>query len=286
MNGMDMPQVRFMSAEAAAIAERLIAIDGVVAVALGGSRARGTADAASDVDLGVYYDPATPPSLDALGALARVLDDSRPSDAIHPFGDWGPWINGGAWLTIDGTRVDWLFRDLARVRRVIAECRAGRPEVAYQVGHPHAFVSAIYLGEVDCCMPLADPSGALAELKQLVRPYPPALRRALVDRFSFESDFSLRTADKAAARGDAAYVAGCLFRSVACLVQVLFATHERYCTNEKGALAEVGAFPRTPPTFVATARRVLASPGDGPDALRASIAAIDELVAAVRIVAA
>jgi predicted nucleotidyltransferase len=264
-----------------AIAARLVAIPGVVAVALGGSRARGTAAADSDVDLGVCYDPASPPSRDALGALARELDDRHPTDAVTAFGEWGPWINGGAWLTIDGTRVDWLFKDLARIRRVVAECRAGRPEVAYQLGHPHAFVSAIYLGEIDCCVPLADPDNVLPDLKRLVRPYPPLLRAALVQRFLFEAGFSLDGAVKGAARGDVVYVAGCLYRTIAALVQVLHAASERYCLNEKGALREVASFARTPPTFGDTATRLLAAPGATPADLTASVEEARRLVASV-----
>src|SRR5262249_3512181 len=158
----------------------------------------------------------------------------------------------------DGQRVDWLFKDLARIRRVVAECRAGRPVIAYQLGHPHAFVSAIYLGEIDCCVPLADPTGAIADLKRLVRPYPPLLRRALIETCLFEADFSLDGAGKGAVRGDVVYVSGCLFRTVACLVQVLFALGERYCTNEKGALAETDALAQRPDGFAADAARLLA----------------------------
>ncbi len=268
-----------------AIAECLAAEPGVVAVVLGGSRARGTATPESDVDLGLYYDAACPPSRERLNALAREIDDHRPDGAVTAFGEWGPWINGGAWLTIDGVHVDWLFRDLARVRRVVAECRAGRPEVAYQLGHPHAFVSAIYLGELDCCVPLADRDGVIAELKTLVRPYPALLRASLVERFLFEAGFSLDGAAKGASRGDVVYVAGCLFRTVAALVQVLHAVHERYCTNEKGALAEAATFTRTPTAFAATARRLLASPGDAAPALAASIEAARGLVTAVTAVA-
>lgn len=269
-----------------AIAARLAAVPGVVAVVLGGSQARGTATVDSDVDLGLYYDPATAPSRDALAALARELDDRHPPDAVTRFGEWGPWINGGAWLTIDGQRVDWLFKDLARIRRVIAECRAGRPEVAYQVGHPHAFVSATYLGEIDCCVPLADPAGVIAELKRVVRPYPPLLRDALVQRFLFEAGFSLDGADKGAVRRDVTYVAGCLFRTIACLVQVLHAANERYCTNEKGALAEVAGCARRPADFVDVAARIMAGPGTTVAALRTSIAAARTLVDAVRATAA
>jgi predicted nucleotidyltransferase len=268
-----------------AIGRRLIAIPGVVAVALGGSRARGTAAPDSDVDLGVCYDPASPPSRDALNALARELDDRHPTDAVTAFGEWGPWINGGAWLTIDGERVDWLFKDLARIRRVVAECRAGRPEIAYQLGHPHAFVSSIYLGEIDCCVPLADPDGVLAELKGLVRPYPPLLRATLVQRFLFEAGFSLDGAEKGARRGDVAYVAGCVYRTIAALVQVLFAIDGRYCTNEKGAMRAVAELPRLPPRFVETATGILAAPGDTPSRLASSVTAARALVEQVRLLA-
>ena len=32
-----------------------------------------------------------------------------------PFlGEWGPWVDGGCWLSIAGTAVDWQYRDLDR----------------------------------------------------------------------------------------------------------------------------------------------------------------------------
>jgi nucleotidyltransferase-like protein len=270
------------SALAGEIARDLAAVPGVVGVVLGGSQARGTADAASDVDLGLYYEPTAPPARDTLNALAATLDDRRPPDAVTGLGEWGPWINGGAWLVVRGTRVDWLFRDLARVRRVIADCRAGRPEIAYQPGHPHAFVSAIYLGELACCEPLADPDGVVAALRRTVESYPPLLGRALVARFLFEADFSLSCAEKSAARGDVAYVAGSLFRTVASLVQVLFAANRRYCINEKGALAATDGLARHPDGFAAAAAALLGAPGRTPDELAAGLRTAAGLVAAVR----
>lgn len=267
------------------VGERLLAVPDISAVVLGGSRARDTAAPESDIDLGLYYDPACPPSIDDLNALAREVDDRHPGDAVTRFGEWGPWINGGAWLVVEGRRVDWLFKDLARIRRVIAECRAGRPEIAYQLGHPHAFVSAIYLGEIDCCVPLGDPDGAVAELKALVRPYPPLLREALVAKLLFEATFSLDGAGKAAVRGDLLTVIGALYRTIACLVQVLHAANDRYCTNEKGALADVDRLPRKPERFVETALHLVTSPGHSRAALAATIDAGYALVDAVRFVA-
>ena len=121
------------------IAGHLVQIEGVRAVVLGGSWARGAGDANSDVDLGIYYDPATPLDIAGLRALAAELDDSHSGDVVTEIGGWGPWINGGAWLTVNGQRVDWIYRDLALVRQIIEACAAGNPKIYYQAGHPHGF---------------------------------------------------------------------------------------------------------------------------------------------------
>jgi predicted nucleotidyltransferase len=228
------------------IANKIQQVSGATAVVLGGSRARGTDSPDSDVDLGIYYHSKQPLDLDALNRLATELDDEHRSDLLTPIGGWGPWINGGGWLKIDGTAVDFLYRDLEKVSQVITDCRAGRLQVDYQPGHPHAFTSAIYLAEVALCQPLTDPHTAVKGLKQMVSPYPNALQQALVDRFFWEARFSIAIAGKAASRGDAAYVAGCMFRCTSCLLQTLFALNEHYWMNEKGALAIAAGFDRSP----------------------------------------
>src|SRR5436190_7371106 len=101
----------------------------------------------------------------ALRAVVAALDDRGPEAEVTEIGGWGPWINGGGWLTISGKRVDLLYRDLGHVREVIEACRAGNVIALYQVGHPHAFVTAIYAGEVAACVPLRDVQGVLQRLK-------------------------------------------------------------------------------------------------------------------------
>jgi predicted nucleotidyltransferase len=263
-------------AQAQAIAARLIAIDGVRAVVLGGSWARGAGDPGSDIDLGLYYDPAQPPALALMRELAATLDDGRHGDIVTNFGEWGPWINGGAWLTIGGQRVDWLYRDLALVRRMIDECINGQPRVYYQSGHPHGFHTHIYLGELAYCIPLADPFGEVAALKALTRPYPPMLRRALVHSL-WEAGFALETCRKSAVRGDVFHVSGSLFRSAACLIQVLYALNETYWINEKGALHTAGMFPLAPTDFEAEVRAALSAPGASD-----SLPRLERVVAQVR----
>lgn len=264
------------------VAQRLGRIEGVVAVVLGGSWARGTARPDSDIDLGLYYYPGRLPSVPELRALAQELDDRHPPDAATNFGEWGPWINGGAWLLIEGQRVDWLYRDLELVRRTIEECRAGRPTCHYQPGHPHGFHNHMYLGEVHLCRPLYDPRGELAALKELTTPYPPLLKRALVDKYLWEAGFMLSLTPKLAQVGDVPYVAGCLYRCAACLVQALFALNEQYFVNEKGSVQDVESFPLRPAGFAATISDALGQLGTSAEQMQASIRRMEELVGAVQ----
>jgi len=164
------------------VAERLGTLSGVAAVVLGGSVARGDADARSDIDLGLYYDPARPFAVAALREIARELDDRHRDDLVTDVGRWGPWINGGAWLVIGGARVDWLYRDLARVSGVIADCREGLYASHYQPGHPHAFHTHMYMGEVHHGRAMVDRQGAFAALQALTMPYPPRLRETIIRR--------------------------------------------------------------------------------------------------------
>src|SRR5580692_9944499 len=166
------------------LVERLSAalapVRGLAALALGGSRARGTAGPAADYDFGLYYEADDPLVVEDLSAAVAPLVDDPAKLALTEIGGWGPWINGGGWLSISGRKVDLLYRDLNRVRAVAADCAAGRIEMHYQPGHPHGFCSAIWMGEAALCVPLRDDYGVLAELKARTEPFPEALRQALI----------------------------------------------------------------------------------------------------------
>ncbi len=267
------------------VAERLGEIDGVVAVVLGGSQARGEADERSDIDLGIYYHAATPPSVESLRALAKDLDERHEDGLVSGYGEWGPWVNGGAWLRVDGWKVDLLYREIEKVAGVIEDCRAGRVTCDYYLGHPHGFHNHIYLGEVATCVPLFDPGNTTTALKLFVAQYPPAMKRAIIERYLYDAQFMSDVARKPAERGDVFEVVGCLFRVIAALVQVLFAANERYFVNEKGALEAISGFERAPRRFVAEAGAVLGRPGDTPERLVASVERAEKLIAGVREVA-
>ncbi|MGY4568681.1 nucleotidyltransferase domain-containing protein [Bradyrhizobium sp. USDA 3256] len=223
----------------------LAAVPGVAAIVLGGSRARGTAHDTSDTDIGLYYRDGTAPDIDRLREAVTGLVDDPAVAHVTPVGEWGPWIVGGAWLTIDGRKVDLLYRSIDRVSAVIDACRNGEISMHYQPGHPHGFCSAIWMGEVALCRALHDPDGLVAALKARTVPYPPALRDALVRRFQWEAQFSIENAELALPRGDSTHIAGCAYRALACIAQVLFALNGAYLINEKGALAQAANFPVT-----------------------------------------
>lgn len=238
------------------LVDDLARVPGVRAIALGGSRARGATGPGSDYDIGLYYQPGEPLDTALLQEVVDGIDYAGPPATVTPIGAWGPWINGGGWLTVTGARVDLLYRDLKRVRAVIADCHEGRIERHYQPGHPHAFVSSIYMGEVAYCRALWDPVGLLASIKQMTSPYPTRLADALIDTFLWEAEFTLQNARHGRGLEDVSYVVGCSFRCIACLCQVLFAMNRVYLLNEKGAVAATASFARRPDAF---ASRVTAS---------------------------
>lgn len=252
-------------------------VSGVKAIVLGGSRARGTHTPSSDVDLGIYYDPSQPIDLDTLGKVATKLDDEHRTDVITGIGGWGPWINGGGWLRIQSLPVDFLYRDLDRIKTYIDACLNGKVEIFYQGGHPHGFVTSIYLGEVALCKPLYDPEGIIAELKGKVAPYPEALQKATLYSFAWEIDFSVGIAKKSIERADVNYAAGSCFRAVMCMLQVLFALNKEYWMNEKGALAITDRFAIKPADFRNRVNEIYRLLDASPEAIEKSVALLKGL---------
>ena len=55
--------------------------------------------------------------------LAPFGELADPSADVTELGVWGPWVDGGGWLRIDGIPVDWIYRDLERVRAAWEDAR-------------------------------------------------------------------------------------------------------------------------------------------------------------------
>ena len=227
------------------IVESISTVQGVKAIALGGSQSRREADKQSDYDIGVYYDADTL-DITALAQCLKELDDGHKDNLLNFPGKWGPWINGGAWLTFDGMPVDVLLRDIRRVEAVLQDCIEGNITIDYQCGHPFGFANTIYAAETHYCKPLwQDKSVPLNRLKALLYSkgeYSPQMREAVVKKFLWEAWFSLACGRKAAFRGDVNYAMGSIFRAVCSWAEVLYALNNRYLMNEKGALKGISGF--------------------------------------------
>lgn len=220
----------------------LSGVPGVSAIALGGSQSRKEADANSDYDIGVYYNDKDL-DLIVLGDSLKSLDDHHRENLLNPPGEWGPWVNGGSWLTVDGIPVDILLREINCVEAVLNDCLSGNVTIDYQCGHPFGFVNTIYAAETHYCKPLwQDKYFALDKLKSLLYSkgeYSPQMRDAVVRKFLWEAWFSLMCGRKAAFKGDINYAMGSVFRAVCSWVEVLHALNNVYLMNEKGSLSRI-----------------------------------------------
>jgi predicted nucleotidyltransferase len=243
------------------VVDALDGIDGIRAIVLGGSHARGRARADSDLDIGLYYDAVAPFDIAAIVAIAAQLNDT-PRPVVSDFYAWGRWVNGGAWLTIEGQRVDLLYRAHDDVVRTYMHAQEGRFEIDTDQQPPFGFFGPTLLGEVAIARPLRDAQGMVGALKQIVTPMPEALVCAVVQDRLWQVEFGLKAfAPKFVSNTDAYGLAGCMTRFAFALVLTLFALNRVYLLNDKTALQEIDAFPAAPTHFSDRIKTLLAHIG-------------------------
>ena len=207
--------------------ERLVAaleaIPRVEAVVLGGSRAQGRERPDSDWDIGIYYrGELSGDSVRALGYEGTVVEP----------GEWGPMMNGGAWLDIEGHRVDVLYRDLDVVWHATREAVAGRFQTTDLLGYLAGFPSYTLMGEASLSRVLA---GRLDRFE-----FPEALVAAADRSWRFRRDFHVTQARVRAERGERALATGMLVRAALEEAHGRMLERREWTLNEKGLLERVG----------------------------------------------
>lgn len=260
------------------IVSSLKKVKGIEAIVLGGSRARGTFSEKSDIDIGIYYSDSSRLDLEELSCIATELDDSHRSNLITKIGEWGPWINGGGWLCIDGIATDFLLRDFTKVSSVIDDCLNEKITIDYQPGHPHGFVNTIYAAETFYCKILWQADNLIEKLKDKIIPYPLSIKSGIINKFMWEADFSIGIAAKSLSKNDIIYTTGCLYRVISCLTQVLYALNETYIMNEKGALAATDTFRIIPKDFKKKIEIIFCSLTMGPENMKGLIDQLSDTV--------
>lgn len=258
------------------IVERLSAVRGVQALALGGSYARGTQRPDSDLDIGLYYYEAEPFDLDAIRAAAAAIS-ARGMPDVTDFYGWGAWVNGGAWIHTAAGKVDFIYRNLDQLQRTIDAAVQGITQHDFNQQPPYGFNSIIYLGETHINLPLYDPSGVLARLKAQVAVYPPVLKAKTVASVLWMAEFSLLHADGFAAQGNTYTTAGALTRTAFFLTLALFALNETYFISDKTALQEIAGFALAPRDFGARLAGILGGIGQSAQDLSAAVKAMRAL---------
>jgi hypothetical protein len=233
----------------------------VVAIVLGGSYARGFARADSDIDIGLYYREASPFDIEQIRRVARTICTPGTAPVVTEFYGWGPWVNGGAWIQTPTGKVDFLYRNIEQLERVIAEGEQGIWRHDYDQQPPYGFRSVVYFAETFYCVPLHDPAGEIARLKELVARYPSRLRETVVQQCLWGAEFSLWQCQGFTASADVYNAVGCMTRVAQYLVHALFALNEQYFLSDKCARRLSEGFAIRPREFNERLAAVLAGPG-------------------------
>jgi hypothetical protein len=205
------------------LADRLRQIPGVIAVTLGGSRATGAHQADSDWDFGLYYRGSIDVSaIRSLGYAGTVVEP----------GKWGRLINGGAWLFVDGQRVDLLYREISTVEHWTREAEAGRFERDHVEGYVAGMTTYVLCGEL-----------ALGRVLHgsLPRPdFPPALRESAPPRWFGSALFSLDVAETYVKRGDDSGAMALALKGLIAAAQGVLARRGEWALNEKRIIERAG----------------------------------------------
>jgi hypothetical protein len=258
------------------IVEQLRPVRGLRAIVLGGSYASGAQRPDSDIDIGLYYEDHEPLDVSAIRSIAAGLNDT-PDPTVSELGGWGTWVNGGAWLTVEGQRVDFLYRNIDFVSSTIDECQAGIIRSDFWQQPAYGFHNFMYCTEISICKPLLDLDHVIERLKAKIAVYIPKLQRAIIDHFLWSAKFTIENTYKPAARGEIYLVTGALTRIIHCLVQVLYAINLTYYLSEKKLEADLAAFRVLPKHFLVRVNTLLSATGSTSAQLQTSLASAEAL---------
>ncbi len=233
-----------------ALTDRLAALPGVTAVALGGSRAQDQHAPDADYDLGLYYRGRFDP---------QTLRDCGWPGEVSELGGWGGGLfNGGGWLTVDDHRVDVHYRDLDVIESIMADAEQGRFTIEPLMFHVVGIPSYLLLAELAINRTLTG---------TLPRPdYPVALRESASREWWSRASMIFGYAiDGGARSGRSTLAIGLTAQAVTGAAHAIAAARGRWVTNEKRLLPAAGlteveelitAVPRDPDQAVAVIERI------------------------------
>lgn len=135
-------------------------------------------------------------------------------------------FNGGAWLTVEGRRVDVHYRDLDVVEREVDRAGRGEFDVEPLLFHLAGFPTYVVVAEL---------AGHRVLRGTLPRPgFPDALRRTAPEVWGARADFTLDGAEQHARAGRVAQCAGLVAVAVTQRAHAVLAGRGEWVTNESG----------------------------------------------------
>jgi hypothetical protein len=196
-----------------AIVNDLKALPNVRAIVLGGSYATGRANDQSDLDVGIYYTDDAPFSIEAIHELAlKYAVDGVP--VVTDFYEWGPWVNGGAWIYTASGKVDFLYKNIDQIQGIIEQANAGIWENHYEQQPPYGFSSVYFLAETEVSVPLYDPEEIISQLKKQIQVYPPELKQSIIQQSLWSTEFTIMHIEGYVQNDDVYNLAGSLTRAM------------------------------------------------------------------------
>ena len=218
------------------ITDELKRVDGVKAIVLGGSYAIGMATENSDLDIGIYYSELNPFDIEKVKDVAKKIANSD-QPTVTGFYEWGPWVNGGAWINTENGEVDFLYKNIEQITRTIDNAKNGIWENNFDQQPPYGFSSIIFLSETQSSIPLYDPDDVVKNLKESVKQYPQKLKQSVIQQSLWAAEFTIWQAEKFAVKNDTFNTVGCLTRATKNIVTSLFAINELYPMGDKRAIS-------------------------------------------------
>jgi hypothetical protein len=249
----------------------LAQLDGLIALAQGGSSVRETGgkDGASDVDLYAFVRAPL-----GLGARQRLADALGIEDRRNLVVDY--WGASDQWLdSTTGRHIDLMYFEAAwmrdEVENVLDRCRV-------RLGYTTCFCYTLAHAR-----PLLDSHGWLDELQRKCRePYPEPLRKSVVEANhramrGILSSYEMQIR-KAVARGDRVSVNHRLAALLASYFDVIFAANRQLHPGEKRLIALAEALcPARPANMQSDLAAVLAPSGDSAELTQAVTRLLDHL---------